>query len=494
MLFKKVKYCCAIFVLSTALLSGAAALALASYQPDKDIYKEKPEISGEAIDFLTKTGQAMAEVAEAVKPAIVNISTVRTEKIKGSPFSPFYNDPFFRKFFGNQFRQQEKPRERKSASLGSGVIVSPDGYILTNNHVIKNADKIKVLLPDKREFTGRIIGSDPKTDLSVIKIDAGNLSTLSFGNSDALRVGELVLTIGSPYGLNQTVTMGIVSAVGRANVGIAEYEDFIQTDAAINPGNSGGALVNVKGELVGINTAIFSTTGGYQGIGFAIPSNMAKIVMDSLIEKGKVIRGWLGVEIQAITPELAQQFQLEKDYGTLVADVVEGSPAEKAGLMRGDVIIEFNGKKVDEPYILRNIVADTPPGTEAEMKVIRDGEIKSLTVTIVEIPARAEKTPAVFKNALKGVSVQDLTPDIYRQLNLPEKIRGVVITDIESESPADTRLMPGDVILEINRRAISNIEDYESIVSKIKPDMDVLLLVFRRGSTIFITISGEPEQ
>ncbi|GBD97080.1 MAG TPA: DegQ family serine endoprotease [Nitrospirae bacterium] len=494
MLFKKVKYCCAVFVLSVVLLSSTAALALASYQSGMDIYKEKPKISGEAVDFLTKTGQALAEVAEAVKPAIVNISTVRTEKIMGSPFSPFYNDPFFRKFFGNQFRHPQKPRERKSASLGSGVIVSPDGYILTNNHVIKNADKIKVLLPDKREFTGRIIGSDPKTDLSVIKIDAGNLSTLSFGNSDALRVGELVLTIGSPYGLNQTVTMGIVSAVGRANVGIAEYEDFIQTDAAINPGNSGGALVNVKGELVGINTAIFSTTGGYQGIGFAIPSNMAKIVMDSLIEKGKVIRGWLGVSIQAITPELAQQFRLEKDYGTLVADVVEGSPAEKAGLMRGDVIIEFNGKKIDEPYILRNIVADTPPGTEAEMKVIRDGEIKSLTVTIVEIPAKAEKTPAVFQNALKGVSVQDLTPDIYRQLNLPEKIRGVVITDIESESPADTRLLPGDVILEINRKAISDIEDYEAIVSKIKPDMDVLLLVFRRGSTIFITISGEPEQ
>ena len=493
MLFNKVKYCRAIFVFSIALLSSAAAPALAGYQSGMDIYKEKPKASREAVDFLTKTGQAMAEVAEAVKPAIVNISTVRTEKITGSPFSPFYDDPFFRKFFGDQFRQQGKPRERKSASLGSGVIVSPDGYILTSNHVVKNADKIKVLLPDKREFVGRIIGSDPKTDLSVIKIDADNLSTLSFGNSDALRVGELVLAIGSPYGLNQTVTMGIVSAVGRANVGIAEYEDFIQTDAAINPGNSGGALVNVKGELVGINTAIFSTSGGYQGIGFAIPSNMAKTVMESLIEKGKVIRGWLGVSIQAITPELARQFRLEKDYGTLVADVVEGSPAEKAGLMRGDVIIEFNGKKVDEPYILRNIVADTPPGTEAEMKVIRDGKVESLTVTITEIPAKAEKTPTVFRNALKGVSVQDLTPDIYRQLNLPEKIRGVVITDVESESPAETRLMPGDVILEINRRAISNIEDYEAIASKIKPDVEVLLLVFRRGSTIFVTISGEQE-
>jgi serine protease Do len=455
------------------------------------LYAQDKAISEEAIDFLTKTGQAMAEIVEAVKPAVVNISTIKTERLMGSPFSPFFEDPFFRRFFGDRFRYYETPRERKSISLGSGVIVSPDGYILTNNHVIKNADKIKVVLSDKTEYVGRVIGSDPKTDLSVIKIDAHDLPTIKLGDSDKLRVGELVLAIGNPYGLNQTITMGIVSAVGRANVGIADYEDFIQTDAAINPGNSGGALVNVRGELVGINTAIFSTTGGYQGIGFAIPSNMAKVVMTSLIEKGKVVRGWLGVSIQAITPELAEQFGLEKDYGTLVADVIENSPAEEAGLMRGDVIIEFNGKQVDEPYHLRNMVANTPPGTEVEIKVIREGEIETLTVIIGELPTDTLKTPAELKNVLKGISVQNLTPDIYRQLNLPEKIRGVVVTDIESGSPAETSLMPGDVILEINRKAISNIEDYENIVSKIKPDEDVLLLVFRRGSTIFITISPE---
>jgi len=433
----------------------------------------------------------MAEIAETVKPAVVNISTVRTEKVEGAPLSPFLEDPFFRKFFGDQFRHQEKPREFKSESLGSGVIVSPDGYILTNNHVIKNADTIKVLLSDKSELTGKVIGNDPKTDLAVIKIEAKNLSTLPVGNSDTLKVGELVLAVGNPYGLNQTITMGIVSAVGRANVGIADYEDFIQTDAAINPGNSGGALVNVKGELVGINTAIFSTSGGYQGIGFAIPSNMVKIVMNSLIEKGKVIRGWLGVSIQEVTPELARQFQLDKDHGTLVADVVEGSPAEKAGIEHGDVIIEFGGKQVDEPYNLRNIVAGTPPGTEVEMKVIRNGETIALKVTIEELPTGEQTVPTEFKNALRGVTVQILTPDIYRQLNIPEKIRGVVVSDIEEGSPAQRKLMRGDVILEINRKAISGIDDYEALVSRIKADTNILLLVFRRGSTIFVTISGE---
>ena len=296
-------------------------------------YAQTPKISKESIDFLTKTGKAMAEVSEAVKPAIVNISTTRTEKTPENPFAHFYDDPFFKKFFGDRFRNQETPKEHKATSLGSGVIVSPDGYILTNNHVIRNADEIKVLLSDKREFTGKVIGNDSKTDISVIKIDTDNLQTITIGDSDTLRVGEIVLTIGSPYGLNQTVTMGIVSAVGRANVGIADYEDFIQTDAAINPGNSGGALVNARGELVGINTAIVSTTGGYQGIGFAIPSNMAKAVMESLIKKGKVVRGWLGVSIQPITPELAKQFNIKEEYGALVGEVIAGGPAEKAGIL-----------------------------------------------------------------------------------------------------------------------------------------------------------------
>jgi len=488
MFFKKVKFSFALFIM-IMFLSSSAALALAGYRPE--VQKPSPAISRDSIDFLTKTGRAMAEVAEAVKPTVVNISTTRTEKLSDMEMSPFFNDPFFRRFFDDRFRQRETPRTRKSVSLGSGVIISDDGYILTNTHVIKNSDTIKVLLSDKREFVGKVIGNDPKTDLSVIKIEADNISSIPLGNSDSLKVGEIVFAIGNPYGLNQTITMGIVSAVGRANVGIADYEDFIQTDAAINPGNSGGALVNAKGELIGINTAIFSTSGGYQGIGFAIPSNMVKVVMNSLIERGRVIRGWLGVSIQSITPELAQQFQLEKDFGTLVADVVEDSPAEKAGLLRGDVIIEFGGKTVNEPYHLRNIVASTLPGKEIDIKVIRDGEIIDLSAVIGELPTDSEKQPTPFKNALKGVSVQNLTPEAYRKLNLPDRIRGVVVTDIEGGSPAETALMPGDVILEINRKAISNIDDYEAMVSRIKKDQDLLLLVFRRGSTIFVTLSGE---
>jgi serine protease Do len=489
MTYRKLRLNIISLMISFLLIYSSAALALASYQAEE---LDKPSgISRSSVDFLEKTGDAMAEIAKVAMPAVVNIATVKTEKVADGPRNPLLDDPFFRRFFGDRFKHPDTPRERKSSSLGSGVIVSPDGYILTNNHVIRNADKIQVLLSDKRQFTGKIIGSDPKTDLSVIKIDADNLSFLNLGNSDYLKIGEIVLAIGNPYGLNQTITMGIVSAVGRANVGIADYEDFIQTDAAINPGNSGGALVNVRGELVGVNTAIFSTSGGYQGIGFAIPSNMAKSVLTSLITKGKVIRGWLGVSIQAITPELAQQFGLEKDHGTLVADVIENSPAEKGGFMRGDVIIEFDGKEVDEPYNMRNMVASTSPGEEVTFKAIRDGRIVSLLVTIGELPSEIQKIPTEFQNALNGISVQNLNPDIYRQLNLPEKIRGVVVTDIESDSSAASVLVPGDVILEINRKAISSLEDYENIVSRIKPEKDVLLLVYRRGSTIFVTISAK---
>lgn len=470
------------------VLFNSAVYYLFSLQ-DK-AYADAPKISKESVDFLTKIGQAMSEISNAVKPAIVNISTTKTEKLSESPYAPFFDDPFFRRFFGDRFRHPEVPRERKTASLGSGVIVSSNGYILTNSHVIKDADEIKVLLSDKREFQGKIIGTDPKTEVAVIKIDAQDLPTISWGDSDKLKVGEVVMAIGSPFGLNQTVTMGIVSAVGRANVGIADYEDFIQTDAAINPGNSGGALVNAKGELVGINTAIFSTTGGYQGIGFAIPNNMAKAVMDSLIKTGKVIRGWLGVSIQPLTPELAKQFNLEKEYGALVGDVIENSPAEKAGILRGDVIIEYNGKKVNEPYHLRNTVANTPPGETAELKVIRNGKIETIKVMIGELPTEVPKAPVIeYKNVLRGISVRELTPELYRQMNISEKIKGVIVAEIGPDSPAEGKLMEDDIIQEIKKKAIANLKDYESTASEIKPDETVLLLVFRKGSSVFVTIS-----
>lgn len=452
-------------------------------------YTEDSKISQEAIDILSKTGQAMAEITAAVKPAVVNIASTKTIRTPGMR-SPFFDDPFFRRFFGDEFGFFEKPREYKQSGLGSGVIVDKEGYILTNNHVIKDADEIKVKLSDKREFKGRVIGTDHKTDIAVIRIDSDNLPAIKWGDSDKLKVGETVIAIGNPFGLNQTVTSGIVSATGRANVGIADYEDFIQTDAAINPGNSGGALVNVKGELIGINTAIFSTSGGYQGIGFAIPSNMAKVVMENLIKKGRVIRGWLGVSIQPITPELARQFNLKDEKGVLVGDVVEDSPAEKAGLQRGDVIIEFEGKEVNEPSVLRNMVANTPPNKEITLKFLRDGKQNTAKVTIAELPANMQKVSGEYDNYLKGVHVQNITPEMRKALNIPKRITGVIITGIDYGSPAGGLLAENDVILEINRKRISNMKDYEAVVSKIKSDKDILLVVYRNGLTRYITLSG----
>ena len=446
-------------------------------------------VSQEAIDILSKTNRAMAEVVASVKPAVVNISSSKT--IKGGTLSPFANNPFFRRFFGDDPRFSEKPREYRQSALGSGVIVHKDGYILTNNHVVKGADEIKVILSDKREFKGKVIGLDPKTDLAVIKIDSDNLPVIELGDSDILRTGESVLAIGNPFGLSQTVTTGIVSATGRANVGIADYEDFIQTDAPINPGNSGGALVNVRGELIGINTAIFSTSGGYQGIGFAIPSNMAKTVMESLIKEGKVVRGWLGVTIQPLTPELSKQFGLKDEKGILVADVTEGSPAEKAGIQRGDIILEFGGREVSEGRTLRNSVANTIPNTVVKVKLMRDGNPKVVEVRISEIPSEVQSVAKTFETRLKGVQVQNITPALMRDLGIPKRFTGVVITDIEDGSPAEGILMKDDVIMEINKNRIKDTGDYEKAVSMIKPDTDILLLIFRKEAAFYVTLTAK---
>ncbi|HMK59974.1 MAG TPA: DegQ family serine endoprotease [Dissulfurispiraceae bacterium] len=452
-------------------------------------YSEEPKISRDAIDVLSRSDWAMAEVAAAVKPAVVNISSTRTVKTQGM-VNPFNNDPFFKRFFGDQFGGLGHPREFKQASLGSGVIVDRDGYILTNNHVVKDADEIKIRLADKREFKGKVIGTDPKTDLAVVKIEAHRLPILKIGDSDKIKVGETVLAIGTPFGLNQTVTSGIVSAVGRANVGIADYEDFIQTDAAINPGNSGGALVNIHGELIGINTAIFSTSGGYQGIGFAIPSNMAKTVMSSLIKSGKVVRGWLGVSIQPVTPDLAKQFNLKEDAGVLVGDVTEDSPAEKAGIKRGDVITEFNGTQVSDAAALRNTVAAIAPNTSVIVKLLRDGKPVSIKVNIGELPVSMQKLGKEYDNLLKGVQVQDISPEIRKELNIPKQISGVVVTDIDESSSAEGVLTRGDVVLQINKMVVKTVKDYEKTASSIKAGEDILLLIYRNGSTFYATISA----
>ncbi len=446
-------------------------------------------ISKETTDFLGKLSKSLSEVAEKVKPAVVNISTTKTVTLRETPFDEFFNDPFFRRFFGRDFPFGHKKRKYRSSALGSGVIVTDDGYILTNNHVIKDADEIKIVLQDKREFKGKVIGTDPKTDLAVVKIDAKGLPALKLGDSDRLHVGEIVLAVGNPFGLSHTITMGIVSAVGRSKVGIADYEDFIQTDAAINPGNSGGALVNIKGELIGINTAIFSTSGGYMGIGFAIPSNMAKAVMESIIKYGKVIRGWLGVTIQDLTPEIAEHFGIKEEKGSLVTDVVKGSPAEKAGFRRGDLIIEFDGKPVKDSTSLRNMVANTPPGKTVPVKIIREGKEVVLNVTLGEFPEeRVISSATAEENVLRGVHVQELTPELREGLGIPEKVRGVVVTGVEEDSPAYEVLKRNDVIQEINRKSIKNIKDYRDAVSRLKKGESVLLLVYRGNGYIYITI------
>lgn len=449
------------------------------------------EISRESAVFLDNLGGALSEISESVKPAVVNISTEKTIKVKDTPFDHFFEDPFFRRFFkdGNGSGPFGGPREYKSKALGSGVIVSSDGYILTNNHVVKDADEIKVLLHDKKEYKGEVIGNDPKTDLAVIKISADNLPVLRLGDSDKLKVGSLVIAVGNPYGLSHTVTMGIVSAVGRANVGIADYEDFIQTDAAINPGNSGGALVNTRGNLVGINTAIFSTSGGYQGIGFAIPSNMAKNVMDSLIKHGKVVRGWLGVTIQDLTPELAGHFDIKATQGVLISDVVDGSPAEKAGIKRSDLIVEYYSKEVKDTFGLRNMVAETPPGSTVGIKVIRDGKEKVLKVVIAELPEKITAAAPSSSSVLEGVFVHELTPPIREELDIPDKVRGVIVTKVDMNSPALGKLSPNDVIQEINKQSIKNLKDFGEAISEARGDKDLLLLVYRGGSYIYVTIS-----
>lgn len=435
-----------------------------------------PQVPGS----VTGESTAFSDIVKAVGPTVVYISTTKTIRRDVSPFSHSF-DPF------EDFFEQFRPKKWKERSLGSGVIVSSDGYIITNYHVVEKADEIKVTLYDKQDYKGKIIGSDPKTDIALIKIFAKDLPAVKWGNSDNLQVGEFVLAFGNPYGFSHTVTMGIVSAVGRANVGIADYEDLIQTDAAINPGNSGGPLVNIKGELIGINTAIFSKTGGYQGIGFAVPSNMAESVMKQLVKGGKVTRGWLGVTIQSITPDLAKEFGLKNGKGAVVNDILKGSPAEKAGLKRGDVILEVDGKTVNDAESLRNIVAQREIGSQITIKIIREGKPISLTAKVSELPMEMQETSIEKpekemdeENVFAGFTVIALSQEIAKQLGLSRDEKGVVIIKVEPDSPAeDAGLKKGDVIQEINKRTVTNLRDFNNIVSRIKEGGSILLFINR---------------
>jgi serine protease Do len=375
------------------LLVGLALGIIVSHQarwffPSKEKQSERspfmadahPGVSGEVRSLQT----SLSAVAQRVMPAVVNISSVRVYRTPGG--APFFNDPFFRDFFGDDFsRFFGVPREQVQRSLGSGVLVAEDGYIITNNHVISQATQVTVGLADKREFKAKVVGTDPKTDVAILKIDGRGFPTIPLGNSDKTRIGDIVLAIGNPFGIGQTVTMGIISAKGRSQVGIVDYEDFIQTDAAINPGNSGGALVNIEGDLIGINTAIVSRTGGYQGIGFAIPSNIAKAVMTSLVKHGKMLRGWLGASVQEVTPQIAAEFGLQKPEGALIVEVSPNSPAAKAGLRRGDIILNYGDTRIEASGELRTMIADTPINEKVRLTIWRDRQRKEVPVVIKEL-------------------------------------------------------------------------------------------------------------
>ncbi len=428
-------------------------------------------------------------LAEKVRSGVVNIQVVKKVKNVDFGFRHFFGSPFgennpFGDFFG-PFSEENPPRGFEQRGVGSGFVMSREGYILTNNHVVEDADQIKVKLANGKEYDGKVVGRDPKTDLALVKVEgSSDLHPLKLGNSDDLEVGSWVVAIGSPFGLEQTVTAGIVSAKGRV-IGSGPYDNFIQTDASINPGNSGGPLINMKGEVIGINTAIIASG---QGIGFAIPINMAKEIAPQLQEKGHVTRGWLGVSIQEVTPALAKSFDLKEKKGALVAQVVSGSPAEKAGIEQGDVIVEFDGKEVADSKDLPRLVASTPVGKSVSIKLWRNGKVLDRQVKVGEMQEKVEITKAPFQKSL-GITVQNLTPEIAKGLGL-KKDTGVVVTRIEPGSPAaDAGIQTGDVIREVNRRPVKDTEDFIQKIEKAKVQDNILLSLQRGQNNLFAAIT-----
>jgi serine protease Do len=421
-------------------------------------------------------------------PAVVNISATRVLKTRQSP-SSFFSDPFFRDFFGFGW-EFDVPRERREKGLGSGVIVRADGYILTNDHVVSDAAEIVVPLADGWELDAEIVGTDPKTDIAVLKVKEDEVPHLTLGGPSTVGVGDIDLAMGNPFGIGQTVTMGIVSATGRGGLNLEAYEDFIQTDAATNPGNSGGPLVSVRGEVIGINTAIISRSGGNQGIGFAVPCNMAREVMKQLIEKGRVVRGWLGVLIQPVDSSVAKAFGLDESRDALVGDVEPDSPAAKAGLEAGDVIVAVNDEEVEDVRDLRLKVARAGPDSNVNLKVMRDGRERTVPVTLDELPEeqQAARRDTGGAGPLDEVDVDDLTPQITRQLRLPRETFGVVVSRVQPGSAAaEVGLRRGDVIQEVNRQPVNNVADFERAVRRAGAE-SVLLLVNRGGRTNFIVV------
>ncbi len=457
------------------------------------------------VESLRETGKAFASVARSVSPSVVFIQVEgKAQALSQGPYPPFgdespFGDDFLRRYFGTPSpgMPQRPQEEQRTIGQGSGFVFqagnglfSKKTYVLTNNHVVAEADKITVKLQDDREFTAKVTGRDPQSDVAVIEIETGGLKALPTGDSSKLEVGEWVVAIGNPFGLSHTLTVGVVSATGRTSVGINDYEDFIQTDAAINPGNSGGPLVNLDGEVVGINTAIFSRSGGYMGVGFAIPINLANTIASQLIEKGEVTRGYLGIVIQPLTAELAESFGVERNQGILVAQVSEDSPAEKGGLRQGDIIIAYNGKPLSDVGSFRNQVSLTAPGTRQELAILRNGEQKPVAVTIGRLTDEkiAAQTPEQSSEDV-GITVQTLTPELAKQLNTTPG-EGVVITQVQPGSIAATAgLEAGIVVLQANRTAVSSAAEFKKAVDETRSQRRVLMLIRSGNLQRYITLS-----
>ncbi len=455
-----------------------------------------------------KAATSYAPIIKKVAPSVVNISTTTTVKDR-SYRRMFSEDPFFRRFFGEdaEGQNQGRSRNRREQSLGSGVIVSSDGYVLTASHVVEGADKVRVALATgEREFDARVVGADSMTDIAVLKVDASNLPALTIADSDKLEVGDSVLAVGDPFGVGQTVTLGIVSAMERGGLGIARYENFIQTDAAINPGNSGGALTDIQGRLVGINTAIVSRSGGYQGVGFAVPINLARYVMEQVTTNGKVTRGFLGLELQPdLSLDIVKQMSLPDLNGALVTSVSPGTPAAKAGIKDGDFIVEFNGKKVMDHRQFRLMVSQTAPKTEVKIRLLREGKEKILTASLGELKERVASTdprstpPArphgeSGTDALDGVEVTDLDSTARRHADIPEDIKGALVTSVDPDSnAAEAGLRSGTVIMEINRQSVRGADDAVAMSEKAKGER-ILLRIWRgsgdEGLTSYLSVDN----
>jgi len=450
---------------------------------------DKPSLDLNSVDVLQRLDEEYTKVANAVVPSVVSITTTKTVS-RRMPIDPL------ELFFGRRF-SDESPQQ-KVTSLGSGVIVSKEGHIVTNNHVLNGTDDVTVQLSDGRQAKAKIVGTDGQIDLAVLKIDLENLTPLPIGDSDKVRVGQIVMAIGNPFGLDESVSQGIISAKDRRAMNDSQVE-FFQTDTAINPGNSGGPLVNIRGEVIGINTAIYSESGGNQGIGFAIPSNVVRSAMNSIISKGRVIRGYLGVGIQTVTKDIAEQFKLNSARGALVTDVTPGSPAEKAGIIRGDVIRKVNGYEVKDTVSLVNRIAESDIGSNLTIDLVRDGEIKTVTAEVIEQPAdlvarlnRNQNSPdssGGSQNAVfAGIEVQNLTQRLRTEANVSPNVNGVIVTRVDPSSAVAQELRPGDVIEQINHQPVSNVDEFQSVVGQLDPDRPVMVGMARNRQRSFVII------